>query len=263
MKRGYVDVPEGQVHYRTEGSGDTIILLHMASSSSGEYSRVIPFLSKTHRAIAMDFLGFGESDPAPREYLVEDHARIVLNVMDTLSIEKANIAGHHTGAEIGVEIAVTHPERVDKLALSCLPFFKTEEDFISHSTKSVFQPVEMQPDGGHLMEWWRRSSRYGDPMEMVDERALDFHKAGPRGEELHKAAFAYVPKLREKLPLIKCPTLVTAGTLDHFCPVQQEVKKLIPRSKLAIIEGGSVLITRVMPEEFAEAILNFLENPGK
>jgi len=263
MKRRYVDVSEGQVHYRTEGSGDAIILLHMASSSSGEYSRVILFLSKTHRAIAMDFLGFGESDPAPREYLVEDHAQTVLNVMDTLSIEKARIIGHHTGAEVGVEIAVAHPERVDKLVLSSLPFFKTEEDFISHSTKSVFQPVEMKPDGGHLMEWWRRSSRYGDPMEIADERALDFHKAGPRGEELHKAAFAYVPKLREKLPLIKCPTLVTAGTLDHFCPVQQEVKNLIPRSKLVTIENGTVLITRVMPEIFAETILNFLESSGK
>ncbi|MFC1917283.1 alpha/beta fold hydrolase [Chloroflexota bacterium] len=67
MKRAYVDVPEGQVHYRTEGSGKVILLLHMAVSSSDEYTRVIPFLSKTYCDIALDFLGCGESDPAPRK----------------------------------------------------------------------------------------------------------------------------------------------------------------------------------------------------
>ena len=128
MKRGYLDVPEGQLHYRAEGEGEVIMLLHMASSSGAEFERVMPYLSKKQRAIAIDFLGWGESDPAPRKYLVEDHARTVLNVMDSLDIKRASLAGHHTGAEIGLEIAVTHPDRVDKLILSCLPFFKTEED---------------------------------------------------------------------------------------------------------------------------------------
>ena len=217
---------------------------------------------KTHRVIAIDFLGFGESDPAPRKYLVEDHARTVLNVMDSLGIKKASLAGHHIGAEIGVEIAATRPDRVDKLILSCLLFFKTEEDFIAHTTKQVFAPVSIKPDGSHLMEWWRRATRYGDPMEIADARVLDYHKAGQRAEEIYEAGFAYVGKLRDKLPLIKCPTLVLCGTLDHFYPVQEDVSKLVARSKLRIIENGPVLIARRMPKEFAEAILEFLKNPG-
>jgi len=46
MKRAYTDIPEGQVHYRIEGSGDVILLLHAGVTSSDEYSRVIPFLAK-------------------------------------------------------------------------------------------------------------------------------------------------------------------------------------------------------------------------
>ena len=61
------DVPEGQVHYPAEGTGEPVLLLHMALSSSDEFTRVIPFLSKAYRAIAMDFLGYGDSDEAPRE----------------------------------------------------------------------------------------------------------------------------------------------------------------------------------------------------
>ena len=44
MKRGYVDTPEGQVHYRTEGSGEPILLLHKAGLSSDEYTEMLPFL---------------------------------------------------------------------------------------------------------------------------------------------------------------------------------------------------------------------------
>ena len=262
MKRAYVDVPEGQIHYRTEGSGEPLLLLHMADSSSDEYKRVIPFLSKSYRAIAMDYLGFGESDKPPREYSIPDHTRTVVSFMDALGIEKASIVGHHTGAEIGAELAATWPDRVDKLVLSSCPYFRTESERKAHTQSPNFRRVKIDPDGGHLMEWWRRSKRYGDPVEIVDERALDFHKAGPRGEELHDEAFAYEPKLPQTLPRIKCPTLVLSGTRDHFHPAQEEVKRLIPRSKLTIIENGPVYIDRVMPKEFAEAILTFLENPG-
>ena len=46
MKKAYADIPEGQMHYRIEGTGEPILLLHAAVSSSDEYARVIPFLSK-------------------------------------------------------------------------------------------------------------------------------------------------------------------------------------------------------------------------
>ena len=79
---------------------------------------------------------------------------------------------------------------------------------------------------------------------------------------MHWAYFAYVPKLPQKLPLITCPTQVLSGTKDHFCSVAKDVKQLLPRSKLSIIENASVFIGRTMPKEFAEAILSFLRNPA-
>lgn len=57
MKRAYADIPEGQIHYRIEGEGEYIIMLHMAVSSSDEYTRVIHLLSKKYCAVAMDYLG--------------------------------------------------------------------------------------------------------------------------------------------------------------------------------------------------------------
>jgi len=47
MKRTYADIPEGQIFYRTEGEGEPVLLLHAGVTSSDEYKKVIPFLSKT------------------------------------------------------------------------------------------------------------------------------------------------------------------------------------------------------------------------
>ncbi len=260
MKRAYADVPEGQIHYRTGGSGEPVLLLHMAASSSDEYTRVIPFLAKTYRAIAVDFLGYGESDKPPCQYQMRDHARTVVSFMDSLGIERASVVGHHSGAQVGVELAVTWPDRVDKLVLSSCPFWRDEGVRIADSMDPIYSRVEINPGGWHLMEWWRRAKRYGDPVEMVAERALATHKAGPRGMELLRASYAHDTKAR--LPLIKCPTLVLSGTRDRFCPVAEDVGRLIPKSKIAIIENGPVYIGRVMPKEVAETILAFLKNPG-
>ena len=54
MKRAYADIPEGQIHYRIEGDGEPILLLHMAVASSDEFSRAMHYLSKYYRAIALD-----------------------------------------------------------------------------------------------------------------------------------------------------------------------------------------------------------------
>ena len=257
MKRAYADTREGQIHYRIEGNGEPILLLHMAEASSDEYTRVIPFLSKKYCAIAMDFLGHGESDNPPYPYQILDHARTVVSFMDCFSIKKAVVVGHHIGAKIATELAITAPERVDKLVLSSLGYWGKTTNNPPDFTGSV----EIKPDGSHLMEWWRRASTWGDPPEIVEERFIEYLKAGPRGVEMHRAGRAYDPGPR--LPLINCPTLVLSTTFDPFYSVAEEVKRLVPKSKLTIIENGRPWIDRVMPKEFAEAILGFLNASGE
>jgi pimeloyl-ACP methyl ester carboxylesterase len=252
MKKAYADTREGQIHYRVEGDGEPIILLHMAEASSDEYTRVISFLSKKYCAIAMDFLGHGESAKPPYPYQIVDHARTVVNFMDCLNIKKAAVVGHHIGAKIAAELAVIAPERVNNMVLSSLGYWGKTVNNPPDFTDSV----EIKPDGSHLMEWWRRASTWGDVPEIVEERCIEYIKVGPRGVEMHRAGRAYDPGPR--LPLINCPTLVLSATHDPFYSVAEEIKRLVPRSKLTIIENGPPWIDRVMPKEFAEAILDFL-----
>ena len=97
----------------------------------------------------------------------------------------------------------------------------------------------------------------GHPLDIVEDRVLEYIKAGPRGEEIHWACGPY--DVRSKLPLINCPTLVLSTTHEAGCAVAEEFKRLIPESKVTIIENGPpVGVNRRMPKEFAEAILSFL-----
>jgi pimeloyl-ACP methyl ester carboxylesterase len=259
MKRDYANIPEGQIHYRFEGIGEPLLLLHAAVTSSGEYSRVIPLLSKNYRVIAMDFLGNGDSDCAPYPYQIFDHAHTVVNFMDYLGIKQAGIVGHHAGASVATELAVTWPDRLNKLVLSGLGIRPEPGEGIPFKEPPNFtNPVEIKQDGSHLMEWWRRANLWGDPPDVVEERILEYIKAGPRGEEIHRASGAY--DLKHRLPLIKCPTLVLIGNKEPFYGGAEHVHKLVPNSKYIIIENGPIHVNRIMPKEFAEAVLGFLLN---
>ncbi len=264
IQRGYIDIPEGQIHYRTKGNGPPLLLLHQSVCSSDEYSRVIPILAKSYRVIAMDTLGYGESDKPPHPYEITDYARSVVSFLNALSIGKTNVVGHHTGAHIAVELAASYPERVDKLVLSGCPFYRDQNEGLALLHGKVFQPLEIKPDGSHLMQAWEKTLSYSPnaPIELLYELAMEILKAGVRGEEAHWASFRYDP--RSRLPLIKSKTLVLSGERDLFYPVVEDVKSLIPQSKIAIIKGrGSTpLIIRRRPEEFAEAVLDFLQNPS-
>jgi len=85
LKRGYADTPEGQVHYRTEGSGEPLLLLHKAGLSSDEFTEMLPFLGKSYRAIAMDVLGYGNTDLPKQEPEFDDY---VSNIIDFFEEKK-------------------------------------------------------------------------------------------------------------------------------------------------------------------------------
>jgi pimeloyl-ACP methyl ester carboxylesterase len=257
MKRAYADIPEGQIHYRVEGNGNPILLLHMAVASSDEYSRVMHFLSPQYRAVAMDFLGAGDSDASPYQYQVIDHAKTVVSFMDAIGIKKASLVGQFNGAMIAGEVALNWPERVDKLVLAGTGFWEESEAIALNEPTNFTTTVEIKPDGSHLLEWWRRACLWGDyPLEILEERVLEYVKAGPRGEEAHWAGAAY--DLKPRLPLITCPTLVLDAPGYPFHYLAKDVKNLIPDSKLTTIENGPMYLDRAMPKEFAEAIMSFL-----
>ena len=118
IRRGFADTPEGQIHYATVGQGKPVLLLHQTPRSWDEYRDVLPIIGQKYWAIAMDTVGFGDSYKPEKEGTIETFAEGVVAFLDAMSIPRTSIIGHHTGGVIAVEVAATHPERVEKLVLS-------------------------------------------------------------------------------------------------------------------------------------------------
>lgn len=105
-----------KIHYRVEGQGEPVILIHgFAANSSFQWTvpGVTGKLAKDYRVITLDNRGHGTSDKPhdPKMYgkeMVED----VVRLMDHLKIEKAHIVGYSMGGFMTIKMVATHPERI-------------------------------------------------------------------------------------------------------------------------------------------------------
>jgi pimeloyl-ACP methyl ester carboxylesterase len=259
VQRGFVDLSEGQIHYRTAGSGRrTVLLLHQTPRSSDEYRDVIPKLGEDLTVFAVDTVGYGDSFKPTKEYSIENYATTMIKFLDRLGIQKVSLVGHHTGALIAAELAATRGERIEKLVLSACSYFDEETRNSRRQLKSI-DDVEYKPDGSHLLELWnhRRGFYPKDRLDLLQRYLIDALKAGDQIESGHHACQNY--HMEDKIGFIKCLTLLVCGTEDPFAfPEQRRLQEMIKGSKFTPIVGGMVPLPDQMPEEFTNAIKSFL-----
>ncbi|MFC2032437.1 alpha/beta fold hydrolase [Chloroflexota bacterium] len=257
MKRAYVDIPEGQIHYQSGGSGEPILLLHLTALSSDEYTKLMPILAKSYHVIAMDTLGYGKSDPPPRQYEIADYARSVTNLLKALGISRISVFGDRTGATIAVELAAAYPKLVNKLILLGFPNYTPEmREQLSNSPR--YQPMEIKEDGSHIMEYWQRHQHLpGRALEIRQMSFVGYMMAGTRVHDAHQSVWRY--PCEERLPLVKSPTLLVCGDKDNLYDQLESTQGLIPRCQTKIIKGGGPSMSLEMPEVLAHTILNYLK----
>lgn len=265
IKRAFLDTAEGQIHYRIGGQGDPLLLLHMNPRSSDEFRELMPIFAQTQQVIAMDLMGFGDSDKPPRMYTVADYAKTVIALLDQLDIKKTSILGNHTGAFVAGEVAAAYPERVERLILcNVAGFGEAGKADLAERFEAGFV---IQPDGSHLMERWLARARYVGSAELNHRWVLDDLKCF--GYPLYAvwAVGNYCLDAAEQLSLIQCPTLILWGTDDvqEFenlgLAIAQDryfVSSAIPHGKVVELEGGTICMMNQMPEAISKVVVEFL-----
>ncbi|MFB2937815.1 alpha/beta fold hydrolase [Aerosakkonemataceae cyanobacterium BLCC-F154] len=267
IKRAFLDTEDGQILYRIGGEGEPLLLLHMNPRSSDEYRELIPILAQKRRVIAMDLMGFGDSDKPPRLYSVADYAKTVIALLDELGIEKTCILGNHTGAFVSGEVAAAYPERVEKLIVCNVAGFG--EDGKADLMRRFDEGFKIKEDGSHLMERWLARSRYVGSAELNHRWVLDDLKCF--GHPLYAvwAVGNYCLDAPERFKLIQCPTLIIWGIDD-----MEEFERLglakakdrfflsqaLPKAKVVEFPGGTICMMNQIPKEVAKAVTEFLDS---
>jgi pimeloyl-ACP methyl ester carboxylesterase len=104
-----------RIWYAVFGRGSPVILLHGGLANSDYWGYQVPVLAKHYRVIVMDSRGHGRSTRDSRPFGYDLMASDVTSLMDFLKIRKAAIIGWSDGAIVGLDIAIHHPERLEKL----------------------------------------------------------------------------------------------------------------------------------------------------
>ena len=121
-RRGYVDGPCGQVHYRDSGSGQPILLIHQAPWGSIQYRAAIPVLvAAGYRVVVPDMPGHGMSSPPTGIASIELYADAAAAVVAVLGLPPVVAIGHHGGGLVAARLAAEHPEKVVAIATDNMP----------------------------------------------------------------------------------------------------------------------------------------------
>jgi pimeloyl-ACP methyl ester carboxylesterase len=115
---GYAPVNGIKVYYEVYGEGRPVVLLHGAFMTiSGNWSELIPELSKTRKVIAIEMQGHGHTQFSDRKLSHVTLASDVEGVMDYLKIDSADVVGYSMGGSVAYQFAIQSPKRLKKLVI--------------------------------------------------------------------------------------------------------------------------------------------------
>jgi pimeloyl-ACP methyl ester carboxylesterase len=113
-----LETPHGGIATAQAGSGPLLLAVHGLGGTKASFLPTLALMSRTHRVVAIDLPGFGDSvKPLRAAYDARYFARVLTDVLDALGVDRAHVAGNSMGGRIALELALTDPARVDRLVL--------------------------------------------------------------------------------------------------------------------------------------------------
>lgn len=250
------------INYKVDGEGEPLVMIMGFGSPLKTGMNQVPFFKKHYRVITFDNRGVGKSDKPQGPYSTKMMADDTAKLMDYLSIEKAHILGVSMGGMIAQELAINHPQKIQKLILACT--YAGGQDVVNQNDEELAQALQQNQNMPAIMI----DRSFNKPLykfffglfAKMPMRSFGAEEmAGFAGQS---AACAKHDTL-ERLQLIKAPTLVIAGSKDRLInPGSSKViASKIPNAKLVKIEGGSHSFFIEMKKEFNREVFNFLKTP--
>src|SRR2546429_7880045 len=106
-----------RLHYVVEGRGPAVIFVHGLGGFAESWRHNVRPLAGRAAVYSVDLPGFGESAKPPTHYRLGYFANALRGFMDGLGLAQASLVGHSLGGAVSITYALTHPSRVERLAL--------------------------------------------------------------------------------------------------------------------------------------------------
>ena len=109
-----ITVSGASIWAEAAGTGPTVVFLHAGVADSRMWDAEFKALQSTHRVVRLDLRGFGRTQLVAEKFSYHGD---VIAVMDSLHVERATLVGCSFGSNVALDVALAHPERVERLVL--------------------------------------------------------------------------------------------------------------------------------------------------
>jgi pimeloyl-ACP methyl ester carboxylesterase len=251
----FVDVDGLAVHYRDEGEGPPLVLLHGTGASLHTWNAWAAALAPRHRVIRMDLPGFGLTGPnRTADYSIPAYVAFVESFRKVLGLDSFALAGNSLGGQIAWSYAVAYPEQMTELILVDSAGFPMERPALVFrlALLPLLSALLARTDPGAMVKKTLLDA-YGDPSkvtaDLIERYRLLALRQGNRAAFVERAQQAQVDRSADTF-LIRARTLVLWGREDRLIPVEDATRfrRAIPGAQLVIYEG----VGHVPMEEIGE-----------
>lgn len=229
------------IYYEEYGQGDPLLLLHGGLANGSYWANQIPAFAEQYHVIVMDSRGHGRSsfDDTPISY--DLMSSDVLALLDHLEIPQTDLVGWSDGGNIGLDIALSNPDRLNKVV----------------AYGANFDPTGVRLDIGSSDKF----SAY------IERAAADYLANSPHPERwdefLNNIANMWATEpnwTMEQIASITTPFLILDGAEEEAIDLNQTklMAVLMPNAELLLIPGTGHFAMFEKPDEFNQIVLDYL-----
>ena len=266
----FIEIDEVNVHYRDEGEGFPIVLIHGTAASLHTWDAWTDVLKKTNRVIRMDLPAFGITGPNKNaDYSIEAYTTFLHSFLEKLKLEKFHLAGNSLGGNIAWNYTADYPSKVEKLILvdaSGLPTNKSQPAIFKMAKTPILNSLFLYITPRFLIKK-NIEEVYEDDSKITDELINRYHKmalrVGNRKAFIDRAKTDFKLDTQvnlEKLKSIQTPTLLIWGAKDLWIPIANGIRmnEILVNSKLEVLENSGHVPMEENPRESLKLMNDFL-----
>jgi len=247
------------LYYEIAGQGDPVVFIHGLGSSARDWEYQVPFFAPRYRVVVFDVRGHGRSDKPPGPYSVPLFAQDAAALIRALEAAPAHVVGISMGGMIALQLAVDEPALVRSLVVVNsgpeLVVRTFRERLMILQRFLIVRLLGMRKMGEVLSQRLFPRPDQAPLRQMFVER---WAENDPRAyREAMRALVGW--SVADRLGDIRCPTLVIASDQD-YTPVSAKEAYVarMPNARLVVIPDAHHAVTVERPEEFNQALLDFL-----
>lgn len=265
----FIEIQGMAVHYKDEGSGIPLVLLHGTASSLHTWEGWSEELQGNFRVIRLDLPAFGLTGPNPDGvYTIDFYTRFLKQFLDTLQVSHCYMAGNSLGGGIAWSFVAEYPEYVNKLILLDASGYPVE------SSPLIFKLAKV-PVVSDLMRYVTPEfiiknnveAVYFDDDKVTNELVERYYaltlREGNRQAFIDRARSTDGNYKVEEISEIDIPVLIMWGKHDQWIPLEDAYRfeKAITKSYLKVYENAGHVPMEEIPQQTAEDARSFLVNP--